>query len=72
MVQLRRERPEFLATQYYIPADSSSEDIQEAGKKAMADYETLNARPDHGPLQPAGVYVGSNWIPAGEAATHQG
>jgi hypothetical protein len=62
---------ELLATQYYIPANSSDADIQQAGKTAMANYETLNSRPNHGPLQPAGVYVGNNWIPAGEAATHK-
>jgi hypothetical protein len=63
---------ELLATQYYIPANSSNEDIQQAGKQAMANYEKLNSQPNHGPLQPAGVYVGNNWIPAGEASQHKG
>jgi hypothetical protein len=59
-----------LATQYYIPAGSSNEDIQETGKLAMANYEKLNT--GQMPLQPAGVYVGDNWIPAGEAASYTG
>jgi hypothetical protein len=60
-----------IATQYYIPENSPNADIQAAGKLAMKNYETLNSRPNHGPLQPAGVYVGKNWIPAGEASTYQ-
>lgn len=58
-----------IATQYYIPEGSSNADIAETGKLAMTNYETLNSSGKYGPLQPAGVYVGKNWIPAGEAAS---
>jgi hypothetical protein len=56
-----------LATQYYLPADASEDDIKAAAELAMANYATLNT--GHHPLQPAGVYVGSDWRPAGEAAS---
>lgn len=63
-----------LATQFYLPGDASNEDIQEAGRLAMRNYEQVNTG-GH-PVQPAGVYVGDDnsgdpwWIPAGEAATY--
>jgi hypothetical protein len=59
-----------LATQYYLPADASNADVQAAGKAAMANYEKLNTGAM--PLQPAGVYKGTNWIPAGIASTYTG
>lgn len=58
----------FLATVYHLPANAPAADIKEAAKETMANYETLNATPNHGELHPAGVYVGNDWRPAGLAA----
>lgn len=65
-----------LATQFYLPSDASNDDIQEAGKLGVKNYELVNT--GNRPIQPAGVYVGQPdtddpwWIPASEAATWTG
>jgi hypothetical protein len=61
--------PPPLATVYYLPANAPSAEIKAAAQMAMKNYETLNNTPDHGELHPAGVWVGNDWRPAGEAAS---
>lgn len=63
-----RERVQYVATQVYIPGDATDAEIGDAGKWVVANYEALNTDGGYGSLQPAGVYVGTNWIPGGEAS----
>jgi hypothetical protein len=51
-----------LATQYYLPAGSTPSQIVAAAQLAHDSYATLNTGDIK--LQPAGVFVGSDWKPA--------
>jgi hypothetical protein len=60
-----------LATQFYLEADASEDDIKATARLAMDNYARLDEKGDR-PLNPAGVYLatdqGWDWVPAAEAA----
>lgn len=67
-----RQKPDYVETYIttivYLPGDATDAEIGEAGRWVVANYEALNEDGGYGALQPAGVYVGTDWQPGGMAA----